>query len=134
VAASPALSSVPNYNGDKCTVMTAMSRLPEGREALAQFVNQHPLVLRIVDRHDDEVNSAADKCGLRRRLQLAARTNPCFLHAIGVRLFDEVGVREGHAEIRKLIDRPLPADHPESAVFVTRTTGLSLSLTAVSCS
>ncbi len=62
------------------------------------------------------MDAAAGEGGLERRHELLDRCHPRALRAIGLGIAHEVGIAEGHAEIREAVDRLLPADHAIGAV------------------
>src|ERR1700679_1986078 len=86
-------------------------------EPLAEFVDQHSLILGIVDRDGDQVHSACGECLLQRRYEIADRLDSSPLGAIGVGILHEIRIVEGHAEIGKVIDGLLPSDHAVGAVL-----------------
>src|ERR1700688_2385596 len=72
---------------------------PCKRESLPEFVDEYPLVLRVVDWHDDEMHAFVGKRLLEDRLQFINCTHPRSLGAVCLGILHEVGVVERHAEI-----------------------------------
>jgi len=102
------------------------------RQPLPQFIDQHPIIFRIIDGHDDEVDAAAGKRVLQRGSQFADLCHSRALGSVGLGILDEVGLVNVMPKSGKRSTACFQRIIPYALSSITRTTRSSWSLTAVS--